>query len=124
MSDPTSFKPPGADAFWDGYKNAGKSLQTFASEIQRASKENLDATTRLMEQLRSAKTMEEVVSIQTAFMQQSFSSYAETTRRLSELMMSVPMELARQGQSTFNKAADEASAQMQKAGEQMTSSHG
>lgn len=115
---------PGADAAMGGYATGTKTLQTFASEVQRMSKESMEQTTALMEQLRSAKSMEEVVSIQTTFLQKSFSNYAENTRRFSELMMTLPMELARQGQAAFQQntermtqAAQRFGDEAQKAGE-------
>ena len=94
---------PGADAAMGAYATGTNTLQTFATEIQRMSKDSMEQTTALMEQLRGAKSMEDVVSIQTAFLQRSFSSYAEYTRRFSELMMTMPMELARQGQAAFQQ---------------------
>ncbi len=117
---------PGVDAVMDGYATGTKTLQTFASEMQRLSKDAMDQTTGLMEQLRGAKSMEDVVSIQTTFLQKSFSNYAETTRRFSELMMTLPMEMARQGQAVFQQntermtqAAQRFGDEAQKAGDTM-----
>ena len=117
---------PGVDAMMGGYATGTKTLQTFASEMQRMSKDAMDQTTGLMEQLRGAKTMEDVVSIQTSFLQKSFSNYAETTRRFSELMMTLPMEMARQGQAVFQQntermtqAAQRFGDEAQKAGDTM-----
>ncbi len=117
---------PGVDAMLGGYATGTKTLQTFASEMQRLSKESMEQTTSLMEQLRNAKSMEEVVSIQTTFLQRSFSGYAEYTRRFSELMMTLPMELARHGQAAFQQntermtqAAQRLGDEAQKAGEAM-----
>ena len=117
---------PGVDAMMGGYATGTKTLQTFASEMQRLSKDAMDQTTGLMEQLRGAKSMEDVVSIQTTFLQKSFSNYAETTRRFSELMMTLPMEMARQGQAVFQQntermtqAAQRFGDEAQKAGDTM-----
>lgn len=125
MSDPNDPRSvPGMGAPMDGFSTAQKSMQSFASEVQRMSKDSLDHTTRAMEKLRGAKTMEEVVSIQTGFMQQSFANYADFTRRYSELMMALPMELAKQSRSAFQqgtdalkKVAEQTGEQIQKAGE-------
>lgn len=132
MADPTDQRSPsGVDAAMSGYASASKSLQSFASEIQRLSKDALDNTSQLMEKLRNAKTLEETVSIQTSFMQQSLASYADYTRRFSELMMTMPMELAKQGQSAFQQGTDtmtkataQAGEQIQKAGEAFNQHHG
>ena len=101
MADPSDIKnTPGYDSAVNSYSTVTKTMQTFASEMQRMSKETVDSTSHLMEKLRGAKTMEEVVAIQTSFMQQSFSNYADFTRRFSEMMMSVPMELAKNRRSS------------------------
>ena len=110
---------PGADAAMNSMSVASKSLQSFASEVQRMSKDSMTQTAEMMEKLRGAKTMEDVVSIQTSFMQQSFSHYADYTRRLSELMMAVPMEVAKQGRSTFQQGTDAMTKTGERVGEQM-----
>lgn len=128
MSDPNDIRQaPGYDSALNNYSAISKSMQTFASEMQRMSKETMEATSQLMEKMRGAKSMEDVVSIQTSFMQQSFSNYADFTRRFSEVMMSVPMELARNGRSAFQQGADamtrateQGVEQVQRAGEQFT----
>ena len=132
MADTPDFKSvPGADAAMNNMATASKSLQSFASELQRMSKDTMNQTAEMMEKLRGAKTMEDLVAIQTSYVQQSFSQYADYTKRLSELMMSVPMELAKQGRSAFQqgagamtRATEQAGDQMQKAGEQFTQNHG
>lgn len=121
MSDPTDIKSmPGYDAAAGNYSTVTKSMQDFASEMQRMSKDTMDQTTQMMEKLRGARTVEEVVSIQTGFMQKSFTNYADFTRRFSEMMMSVPMELmknnraaAQQGADAMTKAGEEAAAKVQ-----------
>ena len=132
MADSSDFKSvPGADAVMNNMSVASKSLQSFASELQRMSKDTMNQTSEMMEKLRGAKTMEDLVAIQTSYVQQSFSQYADYTKRLSELMMTMPMELAKQGRSVFQqgasamtKATEQAGEQMQKTGEQFTQNRG
>lgn len=124
MTDPTDLRgAPGYDSAMNSLSAASKSLHTFSSEVQRMNKESFDKTSQLMEKLRSAKTMEDVLAIQTSFMQQSFAMSAEYTRRFSELMIALPMELARNSRDAFQKGSDavqQAGHEMQKAGEQFT----
>lgn len=128
MSDPTDIRnAPGYDSAVNSYSTMTKSMQTFASEMQRISKETMDAGSQLLDKMRGAKSMEDIVSIQTSFMQQSFSNYADFTRRFSEMMMSVPMEMARNGRSAFQQGSDamtrateKTAEQMQRAGEHFT----
>lgn len=132
MSEP--FDPrnmPGAAAFWESFTKASKSLQTFASEMQNASKESMDAGSEFLEQLRHVKTMEEAVSLQTAFVQKSLSNYTDYTRRFGELMMALPMEMAKQGRAVVEQGADAMAKatqdgidQAKKAADDLPSGHG
>ncbi|MDR3463593.1 MAG: phasin family protein [Beijerinckiaceae bacterium] len=108
-----------------GFGFATKSIQTFASEVARLSKETVDETTLLVEKLRGAKTLEDVVALQTSFVQQSFAKYADYTRRFGELFAAVPLELAKQSHAALQKtseavtkATEHASQQLQKGAEQ------
>lgn len=110
-----------------GFGLATKSIQTFATEVARLSKESVDETTQLVEKLRSAKTIEDVVSIQTSYVQQSFSKYADYTRRIGELFTALPLEIAKQSQAVLHKtsenitkAADQAGHQLQQGAEQVS----
>ena len=132
MTDPTDMRgTPGYDNAMNSFGAASKSLQDFTSEVQRMGKESLEKTTQLMEKMRSAKTMEDVISVQTSFMQQSFAMSADYTRRFGELMMTLPMEMARnsrdamqKGTDAMQKAGEKVGSEMQKAGEQFTQQHG
>lgn len=118
MTDPTDLRgAPGYDTVMNGFGTASKSLQDFANEVQRMSRDSYEKTTQMMEKLRAAKTMEDVLSIQTGFMQQSFATSSEYTRHFSELMMTLPMEMARNSRDTFQKGTQA----MQQAGEQVGS---
>ena len=118
MTDPTDMRGvPGYDTVMNSVGTASKSLQDFASEVQRMGKESYEKTTQMMEKLRGAKTMEDVLAVQTGFMQQSFAMSSEYTRRFGELMMTLPMEMARNSRDAFQKGTDA----MQKAGEQVGS---
>ena len=132
MTDPTDMRgAPGFDTAMNSFGTASKSLQDFASEVQRMGKESYDKTTEMMEKLRGAKTMEEVLAVQTGFMQQSFAMSSEYTRRFGELMMALPMEMARnsrdaiqKGTDAMQKAGEQVGSQMQKAGEEFKQHQG
>ena len=120
MSDPT-------ETAMSGFSTVSKSMQSITSEIQKMSKDSMDQASQHMEKLRGAKSMEEIVSIQTSFMQQSFTTYADYTKRLSEMMMTMPMELAKQGQAAFQQGKDTMTKATEQAGEQFkqaTEHHG
>ena len=116
MADPSDIRnAPGYESAQNNFSAVTKSVQSFATEMQRASKETMESASQLMEHLRGAKTVEDIVSIQTNFMQHSFSQYTDFTRRMSELMVSVPMEMAKNSKSAFQQGSDA----MKRAGEQM-----
>ena len=117
MSDKTT--APGVETAMAGFTNASKSMQTFASEIARMSKESMDHTAQLVEKLRGAKTIEEVVSIQTSFMQQSFSNYADYTRRFGELVTMLPLEMAKQARTAMQKGTEAVAKSAEDAGHQV-----
>lgn len=128
MTDPTDMRgAPGYDAAMNSFGTASKSLQEFASDIQRMGKESMEKTTQMMDKIRAAKTMEDVLAVQTSFMQQSFAMSSEYTRRFGELMLTLPMEMARNSRDAFQKGTEamkrtgeQVGSEMQKAGEQFT----
>ena len=132
MTDPIDMRgAPGYDAATKSFGSAPKSLQDFANEVQRMGKESFDKTTQMMDKIRSAKTMEDVLAVQTGFMQQSFAMSSEYTRRFGELMMTLPMEMARhsrdalqKGTEAMQKTGEQVGSEMQKAGEQFNQHNG
>ncbi len=109
----------GVETAMGGLNAASKSMQTFATEITRMSKESIEHTTQLVEKLRGAKTMEDVVSIQSNFMQQSFTNYANYTKRFGELVTMLPLEMAKQGRTAMQKATDTVTKTAEQAGQQV-----
>jgi hypothetical protein len=107
MSD---FKPmagvPGLDAVSQSVAVATRSFQAFAGEMQRMSSDAVEQTTLTMEKLRGAKTVEEVVAIQTAHLRNFFSSYVDHARRFNELVMAVPAEFAKETRGAVQQGLD------------------
>ena len=117
---PDAFDPKASmDKAMADMSDASKSMQVFAQELTKISKDNMENTSTLMEKLRSAKSMEEVVSLQTNFLQQSFTSYTDYTRRVGELMMKLPMEMMKQSQSAFQQGAQAMKKTSEAAGDQI-----
>ena len=48
-----------------------------------------------------------------------FANYADNTRRFSELMMTLPMEIARQGQAAFQQGAGRMTQAVERAGDEI-----
>ena len=71
MTDPSDMRgAPGYDTAMNTFGTPANSLQEFSREVQSMGKESYEKTTQMMEKLRGAKTMEDVLSVQTGFMQQ------------------------------------------------------
>jgi hypothetical protein len=90
IREPKSKAAPAAlDWSAAGYSVAAKSLQMLAEEIGQISAANFQRNTKLLEDLRSARTVEDLVSIQTKFMAAMFETFNDHVRlmgsRLSEL---------------------------------------
>ncbi len=96
----------GINSAMGGMSMGSKSMQAFTSEITKMSKESMEQTTQYVEKLRSAKTIEDVVAVQSSFMQQSFSAYANYTRRFGELLTMLPLEMAKQGRSAMQQGTE------------------
>jgi phasin family protein len=109
----------GFEAAMSGFSVASRSIQTFAAELTRMSKESMEHTTQLVEKLRGAKTLEEVVSIQSAFMQQSFASYADYTRRFGEMLTALPLDMAKQGRAAMQQGTETVAQNVEQAGHQV-----
>jgi phasin family protein len=109
-----------------GFSAATKSLQSFAQEMTRLSKESVDDTTQLVEKLRAAKSIEEVVNIQTSYVQQSIAKYADYTRKFGEMLTVLPLEMVKQsraaihqGTQAVHSGVEQASQQVQHATDQV-----
>ena len=72
-----------------GYSVAAKTLQRLAEDISNISAVNFERNARLVEDLRGARTVEDLVSIQTKFMAAMFEAFNENVRlmgsRLADL---------------------------------------
>ena len=110
---------PGLNSAMGGLSMASKSMQTFTAEITRMSKESMENTTQYVEKLRSAKTLEDVVAVQSSFMQQSFASYADYTRRFGELLTMLPLEMAKQGRAAMQQGTETMAKGVEQTGQQV-----
>ena len=115
----TQDSSPGLNSAMGGFSTASKSMQTFTSEITKMSKESMEQTTQYVEKLRSAKTIEDVVAVQTSFMQQAFSSYADNTRRFGELLTMLPLEMAKQGRAAMQQGTETMARGAEQVGQQV-----
>jgi hypothetical protein len=92
-------------------------IQAFTSEIAEMSKQSYDHAMQTMERLRGAKSLEDLLSIQSGFVKESFESLGQRSRKLTEMMSAMPMEMANTYRETMMKAAETAMQTTRKATE-------
>lgn len=95
--------------------SASKNMQAMASECFEISKQSLDQATQALEKLRGAHGMDEVFTIQTNFVKESFESATRHARKFSELMSAFPGEVAKTYQDAWLKSVNAAVEAMQQA---------
>jgi hypothetical protein len=111
------------DTAMAGFTTATKNMQVIAGEIAKMSMDSYENSAQLIEKLRSAKSWDDIVAIQTGYMKTAYENFSSRTQKLAEIMGTMPQEMARSYQQLFDQgrrgppAAGETAAQ---AGEQAT----
>jgi hypothetical protein len=108
---------PGISAVTNSVAVATRSFQAFAGEMQRLSSDAVEQTTLTMNKLRGAKTVEEVIAIQTAHLRNFFASYVDHARRFNELMVALPSDFAKEARGAVQQGADAAGEAVHRAGD-------
>ena len=109
------------DTAMAGFTTATKNMQVIAGEIAKMSMDSYENSAQLIEKLRSAKSWDDIVAIQTGYMKTAYENFSSRTQKLAEIMGTMPQEMARSYQQLFEQgrrgapAAGETAAQ---AGEQ------
>jgi hypothetical protein len=104
--DPKTAAPAGLDMAATGFTTATKNMQALASEMAQMSRHSFEQTTKVMDKLRNARTLEEVVAIQAEFWRDSLETFAEQAQRLGGLLAGLPLEMAKSTQEVMEKAAE------------------
>ena len=99
---------------------ASKNMQAFAGELAQMSKKSIEQASTTMEKLRDAKSLEDLMSIQTTFMREAMESATQRTRRLGEMMTTLPLEITRAYQDAMHRATDTAMKTTRAVGEKAT----
>lgn len=110
----------GLDWSTETWTMASKNLQGFASEIGQMSKQSFEHASATVEKLREAKSFEELMSIQATFLRDAMEAAAQRTRRLGEMMTTLPLEMTRAYQDALMKATDSAMRTTRAAGQKAT----
>jgi hypothetical protein len=118
------------DTAMAGFTTATKNMQVIAGEIAKMSMDSYENSAQLIEKLRSAKSWDDIVAIQTGYMKTAYENFASRTQKLGEIMGTMPHEMARSYQQLFNQgkqggqaagdATKQAGEEETKAGDQAT----
>jgi hypothetical protein len=100
----------GVDTAMAGFTTATKNMQVIAGEIAKMSMDSYENSAQLIEKLRSAKSWEDIVAIQTGYMKTAYENFSSRTQKLGEIMGTMPQEMARTYQQLFDQGRQGAQA--------------
>ncbi len=85
-----------------------KHLQAVANEMFEMSKQSMNQATQTVDKLRSTRVLDEVMSIQSDYVKQSFAYFTQHSRRFNELFMGFPGEITKSYQDAWLTAVNAA----------------
>jgi hypothetical protein len=85
-----------------------KHFQAVANEMFEMSKQSMDQATQALDKLRSTRVMDEVMSIQSGYVKQSFAYFTQHSRRFGELFMGFRGEITKSYQDAWLQAVNAA----------------
>ncbi|MCW2282458.1 hypothetical protein M2323_000035 [Rhodoblastus acidophilus] len=100
----------GFRTFFGGVSSVSRKAQAIAGEFAKLSEEQLGAGAKAAERLRNAQSLQEVTSIQSELLKESYEATTNHYRKIAELAISTPQELAesaREFASTMAQAGQE-----------------
>ena len=103
---------------------ASKNMQGIAGEIAQMSKQSFEHASSTVEKLRDAKSFEELMSIQQTFMRDAIETATQRTRRLGEMMTTLPLEMTRAYQDAMMRATETAMKTTRAVGQKATDAAG
>ena len=108
---------PGFSALLGQVANMGRTAQAIVGEMARLSEDNIEITAKTAEKLRTAKSLQDVTSIQTDMIKESFEKTQGHVRKIAEIAATTPASvvdnyrefvstISDAGQETARRAAD------------------
>ena len=96
---------------------ATRNLQAFAAEFNEMSQQSIEHTKEAIEKLRNARGVAEVLAIQSGYIRESVEHVLQHTRRFSELLTSLPLEMSKSYAELWSKSLTTAIKTTEEAGE-------
>jgi hypothetical protein len=107
----------GADPNAVSVSAATGNLQAFATEINEMSRQSIEHASQTIEKLRNARGLAEVLAIQSGYVREAVEHVLQHTRRFSELLTSLPLELSKSYAEVWSKSMKTAIKTTEEAGE-------
>jgi hypothetical protein len=104
-------------SIFGGVSTIGRKAQAIAGELGKLSEENLGAGTKAAEKLRDAKSLQDVTSIQSDLLKESFETTNGHFRKIAEIAASTPQEVAKSYQEFLSAITEIGTAAAHKAGD-------
>ncbi len=98
----------GLDWASGGYQTAAKSLQVLAEEIANISSATFERNTKLVDDLRGARSIEDILSIQTKFMAGMFETFNEHVQLMGKRMADLRNGMSETGGEVVKAGVDHA----------------
>lgn len=95
---------------------ASRNMQAVAGECFEISKESFEHATQAWEKLRSARGMDEIMTIQTNYVKEVLENATHHARKFGEIIAAFPAEMTKTYQDAWLKAADAGRQAMESAG--------
>ena len=107
----------GADPNAVSVSAATGNLQAFATEINEMSRQSIEHASQTIEKLRNARGLAEVLAIQSGYVREAVEHVLQHTRRFSELLTSLPLELSKSYAEVWSKSVKTAIKTTEEAGD-------
>jgi len=115
LAEQTNMK--GFASILGGVSNFGRKAQAIAGEFAKLSEENIGAGTKAAERLREAKSLEDVTTIQTDLLKESFETINSHYQKIAAIAVSAPQEMAASYREFFAAMTDLGTQAANKAGD-------
>ena len=103
-----------------GVSAATRNLQAFTAEFNEMSQQSIEHTKETIEKLRSARGLAEVLAIQSGYVRETVEHVLQHTRRISELLTSLPLEMSKSYAELWSKSLTTAIKTTEEAGYKAT----
>jgi hypothetical protein len=87
-----------------GVSAATRNLQAFTSEFNEMSQQSIEHAKETIEKLRNARGLAEVLAIQSGYVRETVEHVLQHTRRFSELLTSLPLDMSKSYAELWSKS--------------------